>query len=166
MAKPSQEAAVRLRQDLRIGKCLVQSLDCGLELGLLGLEPRIEEFRASGDAHRQNRRDRAFEHDRNGANDQEPDADPTQVSHSLASPSSIPATGAIATTWSSGERRITITPCVCRPIWEIAPTWVRSTMPLALITSTSSSGSLTTRTATSLPTRSVTFSVKTPCPAR
>src|SRR6266852_8124582 len=102
---------------------------------------------------------------------QQPDADRPERSqvdlgHSLESPSSSAATGAIATTWSSGASRMTITPCVCRPIREIAPTWVRRTIPLALMISTSSSGSLTTRIAASLPTRSVTLRVNTPWPAR
>src|SRR2546425_105686 len=40
-------------------------------------------------------------------------------------------TGARATTWSSALRRMTMTPCVWRPICEIDPVVVRRTMPLA-----------------------------------
>src|SRR5256885_8358897 len=168
MAQPSQEACVWLPKDRRFSERLTQPLHVSLQSRLLGREARRKILRAPGDTRAPDSREHHLDDDHNGRHDQQPDPDPAKVgvAHSLASPSSSPATGAIATTWSSGASRITITPCVWRPICEIAPTGVRSTMPLAVITRISSSGSLTTRSPGGLPTRSVTFSVNTPWPAR
>src|SRR5207247_9810270 len=170
MAQPAQEASIRLPQDCRFSERLTQPLYVSMQTRLLGGKARREILRVPGNSRAPHACEHRLGDDHNGRHDQQPDPDPGQVGvgrgHSFPSPSSIPATGAIATTWSSGASRITITPWVCRPMREMAPTGVRSTIPLALITSTSSSGSLTTRNAVSLPTLSVTLSVNTPCPAR
>src|SRR5947209_10466044 len=169
MAQPAQQSAVGLPQDRRLRQRQAQGRNVGLEPSSIDLESLPNHPRATGQAESPKCRDDAFDHDRGQTHDQQPLTDDCPVEthvYSLDSLSSIPATGAIATTWSSAERRMTITPCVWRPICEIAPTDVRSTIPLALMTRISSSGSLTTRTAASLPTRSVTFNVNTPWPAR
>src|SRR5437762_4799153 len=168
MAQPAQEARVWLPKDRCFSERLTQPLYVSLQSRLLGRKARRKIPRVPGNARAPDSREHHLDDDHNGRYDQKPDPDPAEVgvAHSLPSPSSIPATAAIATTWSSGASRITITPWVWRPICEIAPTGVRRTMPLAVITRISSSGSLTTRSAVSLPTLSVTLSVNTPCPAR
>src|ERR1700730_2543557 len=169
MAQPPQSTSVRLPQPLHLFEGRSQFLDVRIDQALLGLGELSQ--RASAPRHRKtpHRNQHAFRQHHDDAGHQQPHAEPAKCvygDYSFGSPSSSSATGAMATIWSSGAMRMTITPCVWRPIWEMAPTCVRKTIPLALITSTSSSGSLTTRIATSLPTRSVILSVKTPCPAR
>src|SRR2546430_4103866 len=166
MPQPPQDARIGLPQGVGFRDRGLQALDVGSQVGLLGRHAPAGRARSPCNAHAPEAGQPELEHDGHHGDDQQPDPDPAQVGHSFVSLSSIPATGAIATTWSSAVRRITITPWVWRPIREMAPTAVRSTMPLALISSTSSSGSVTTRTAASLPTRSVILSVKTPWPPR
>src|ERR1700730_5714166 len=168
MADPAQDSAVRLPQSLRLLDFKPQRFKGRLHHSPLNREALGEDPGALCQGHAPHQRHHELDADRQAGGDQKSDAHPADrlLGHSLVSPSSRPATGAIATTWSSGAIRMTITPWVWRPICEMAPTGVRRTMPLALMTSTSSSGSVTTRMAASLPTRSVTLRVKTPCPAR
>src|SRR6267143_3478222 len=171
MVQCAQDPPVRSPQRLCLFDRPPKPLEVGLDLSPLARDALVERKHPAAHRRAPHRHQNEFDdHDQPGCHEQ-PDANRPEhrqvdLGHSLASPSSSAPTGAIATTWSSGASRITITPCVCRPMREMAPTWVRSTMPLALMISTSSSASLTTRMAASLPTRSVTLSVNTPWPAR
>src|SRR5205807_9142938 len=112
MAKAAQAAPVRLPEDLGFGQRGAQALDVRVELRLLRHQSLAEFPAAPCQPQAPDHGRHAFQNDRCDADDEQPDPNPAEVSHSLASPSSIPATGAIATTWSSGARRMTMTPCV------------------------------------------------------
>src|SRR2546423_2156111 len=164
MSQPAQRSPPWLPQAACLFKRPAEPCDVELNHAAFAFEHRRQRPALPDQPEAPNRADRAFHQDHGPAGHEQPGTD---GAHSLPSPSSMAPTGAIATTpGSSAVRRMTMTPCVCRPICEIAPTAVRSTMPLALMISTSSSGSCTTLIEASLTTRSVTFNVNTPCPAR
>src|SRR5467141_2674211 len=168
VAQPAQDPAVGPPKGLCLLYRPLEPLDVSLKLGPLARQLPAERLHPPADRQSPHGHQHELDDDGQHACHQQPDADRTQHGHrhSFVSPSSSAATGEIATTGSSAATRMTVTPWVCRPMREMAPTGVRSTIPLALMISTSSSGSLTTRIAASLPTRSVTLSVNTPWPAR
>src|SRR5712692_685665 len=117
MAQPAEDTAIWLPQPSGLLDRQTEPIHIRLDHPALGVNQLGKPSGTRADPYSPHRRQDAFDHDRKSASNQEPYSEPGEVDlHSLGSPSSIAATGAIATTWSSGAMRITITPCVWRPI--------------------------------------------------
>src|SRR5256714_10421592 len=161
MSQPAQRSPPWLPQAGCLFKRPAEPGDVGLPHAAVAFEHRRQPPALPDQPEAPTRADRAFHQDHGPAGHQQPGTD---GAHSLPSPSSMAPTGAIATTpGSSDVRRMTMTPCVCRPICEIAPTAVRRPIPLALLISTSSPRPCTTPTPATLPTRTTTINVATTC---
>src|ERR1700692_4895149 len=110
MPQPAQDEAERTPEPSRLLQGQAQLFEVRFQQCSLRFQALRERERVPGDSRAPHRRDDSLDDDSQAGHDQQADADPAKSRHSLGSPSSIPATGAMATTWSSGGMRMTITP--------------------------------------------------------